>query len=108
MHSDCARNASFILLRTRFLWGWLPIFRDVAIPTKPVPGSAEILQMLPEARLPLRKISSNLVLEGPWPIALMGEPGASLYPSALQHVTPVGRAHPNAKTVCGLLVPLIG
>jgi len=82
-----------------------PKERGVAIPIRPGPGRAEIRQKSPRTRLPSRKISSNRAFER---LSLMGQPGAAAQPPTFDHVAPVGRFHANAKSVGGLLVPVIG
>jgi hypothetical protein len=109
MQSEHNLRASLNRLRTLFLAGFVPILRLVAIPIRPLPGSAEMRQKLPAARFPSRYTTSNRLLEGPLPIeSLVGNARSATCSPALKYIAPVSGAHPHAKSVRGLLVPLIG
>ena len=97
---NTSRKRLFALLRC----GAFPIFLEVAMPIKPVPGKAVNRQNLPAARLPSLKISSNLVLLGP----LMGQSGAAPQPPPLDYVLAVCRAHAHPESMGLFLVSVVG
>lgn len=65
MISGWLLRASRNLRLSRLRLGFDPVFRDVAIPTRPWPGRAMILASPPETRRPSLKICSKRVLDGP-------------------------------------------